>query len=161
LDWFDAHAHDRVPDVQASLNTIKPDLVLGADIVSRLSHVASRTFSPLTPCAQLYHPDLIAPFLATLNIALEATGSPEDGTAYVALTVRSADLLNSFLLALRASKSAVLVDQSTYGFRFSAEHNLSAEELLRFDRSCSLIFLEQSEGADQEVRIFKIIRHLG
>jgi hypothetical protein len=119
-------------------------------------------FSPLTPCgAQLYHPDLIAPFLATLKVALQATGSPEDGTAYVALTVRSADLLNSFLLALRGSKSAVLVDQSTYVFWFSAEHNLSAEELLRFDRGCSLLFLEQSEGVDQEVRIFKIIHHLG
>jgi len=109
----------------------------------------------------LYHPDLIAPFLATLNIALQAKGSSDDGTAYVALTVRSADLLNSFLHALRASKSAVLVDQSTYGFRFSAEHHLSAEELLCFDRGCSILFLEQSEGVDQEVRIFKIIRHLG
>jgi len=113
LDWFDALAQDRVPDVQASLKTIKPDLVLGADIVSDLSLVASRALSSLTPCAQLYHPDLIAPFLATLNIALQATGSPRKGTAYVALTVRSAELLNSFLLALRGSKSAVLVDQST------------------------------------------------
>jgi len=118
LDWFDALAPDRVPNVQASLNSIKPDLVLGADI--------------------LYHPDTIAPFLATLNIALQATRSPEGGTAYVALTVRSADLLNSFLLAL-------------------SDHNLSAEQLLRFDGGCSLSFLEQSEGVDQEVRIFKII----
>ena len=109
----------------------------------------------------MYHPDLIGPFLATLKIALQATGSSEDGIAYVALTVRSADLLNSFLLALRGSKAAVLVDQSTYVFWFSAEHNLSAEELLRFDSGYSLLFLEQSEGVDQEVRIFKIIHHLG
>ena len=44
LDWFDALAQDRVPEVRASLNAIKPDLVLGTDIVSHLSLAASRTF---------------------------------------------------------------------------------------------------------------------
>ncbi|KAI0304591.1 putative methyltransferase-domain-containing protein [Russula brevipes] len=86
LDWFDALAPDRVPSVQASLNKIKPDLVLGADI--------------------LYHPDMIAPFLATLNIALQASKSPAGGTAYVALTVRNADLLSAFLLAQCGSISS-------------------------------------------------------
>ena len=43
LDWFDALAQDRVPEVRASLNAIKPDLVLGADIVSH-SLTASQTF---------------------------------------------------------------------------------------------------------------------
>jgi hypothetical protein len=55
--------------------------------------------------AQLYHPDMIAPFVATLNIALRASKSPAGGTAYLALTVRNADLLSSFLLALCKSKS--------------------------------------------------------
>jgi hypothetical protein len=47
---------------------------------------------------------MIAPFLATLNIALQTSNFPAGGTAYLALTVRSADLLNSFLLALCKSK---------------------------------------------------------
>jgi hypothetical protein len=81
---------------------------------------------------------MIAPFLATLNIALRASKFPAGGTAYLALTVRSADLLNSFLLAL-------------------PDHNLSAEELPHFNRDSSLSFVEQSEGIDQEVRMFKII----
>ncbi|KAF8482058.1 putative methyltransferase-domain-containing protein [Russula ochroleuca] len=85
LDWFDALAQDGVPSIEATLNNMKPELVLGADI--------------------LYHPDMIAPFLATLNIALRASKFPAGGTAYLALTVRSADLLNSFLLALRGSTS--------------------------------------------------------
>src|SRR5258708_14050767 len=63
---------------------------------------------------------MIAPFLATLNIALRASkslASPAGGTAYLALTVRSADLLNSFLLALCGSTSfaMLVVDQVTYG----------------------------------------------
>jgi hypothetical protein len=57
--------------------------------------------------AQLYHPDTIAPFLTTLNIALQASKSPAGGTAYLALTVRNTDLLNSFLLALCKSISFV------------------------------------------------------
>jgi len=44
LDWFDALGQDRVPEVRAFLNSIKPDLVLGADIVSNISFVATRTF---------------------------------------------------------------------------------------------------------------------
>jgi hypothetical protein len=52
---------------------------------------------------------MIVPFLATLEIALQATRSPGGGTAYVALTIRSADLLDSFLLALCEFKSASLV----------------------------------------------------
>jgi hypothetical protein len=55
---------------------------------------------------------MIAPFLATLNIALQASKSPAGGTAYVALTVRSANLLSAFLLAQRGSiSSAQSVDQ--------------------------------------------------
>ena len=46
---------------------------------------------------------MVTPFLATLNIALRASRLPAGGTAYLALTVRSADLLNSFLLALGPS----------------------------------------------------------
>ncbi len=92
---------------------MKPDLVFGADIVSNLY------FWPLGPFssnirAQLYHPDMIVPFLATLNIALRASKSPIGGTAYLVLTVRSADLLNSFLLALCGSKSFTsLISRST------------------------------------------------
>ncbi|KAI0001730.1 putative methyltransferase-domain-containing protein [Russula vinacea] len=52
LDWFDALAQD-------ALNNMKPELVLGADI--------------------LYHPDMVAPFLATLNIALRASKHPTGG----------------------------------------------------------------------------------
>ncbi|KAI0281698.1 hypothetical protein BGY98DRAFT_196948 [Russula aff. rugulosa BPL654] len=96
---------------------MNPEFVLGADI--------------------LYHPDMIAPFLATLNIALQASKSPAGGTAYLALTVRNTDLLNSFLLAL-------------------SHRDLSVEELPQFKRDCSLSFVEQSEGVDQEVRIYKI-----
>ena len=48
---------------------------------------------------------MIAPFLATLNIALRASKLRAGGTAYLALTVRSADLLNLFLLALCEPKS--------------------------------------------------------
>jgi hypothetical protein len=51
---------------------------------------------------------MIAPFLATLNIALQASKSPAGGTAYLALTVRNADLLNSFLLALCKLKVKIL-----------------------------------------------------
>ena len=104
---------------------------------------------------------MIAPFLATLNIALQATRSPEGGTAYVALTVRSADLLNSFLLALCGSRSDKYCSSIDSRLRFPADHNLSAEQLLHFDGGCSLSFLEQSEGVDQEVRIFKIILDWG
>jgi len=118
LDWFDALTMDHVPDIQATWNNINPDLVLGADI--------------------LYHPDMISPFLATLNIALRASQLPCGGTAYLALTVRSADLLESFLHAL-------------------SDHDLSAEELPHFDSDCCLFFLGQSEGADQEVKVIKIV----
>jgi hypothetical protein len=97
---------------------------------------------------------MIAPFLATLDIALQASKSPTGGTAYLALTVRSAELLNSFLLALCKSKSfATPVDRSTY--LPSADRDLSVEEL-QFKRDCSLSFVEQTEGVDQEVRIYKI-----
>ncbi|KAH9982779.1 hypothetical protein BGW80DRAFT_1161662 [Lactifluus volemus] len=72
LDWFDALAEDQVPNIRSFLDGIKPDLVLGADI--------------------LYHPDMIAPFLSTLNIALQTPSSSASGTAYIALTVRNADL---------------------------------------------------------------------
>ena len=48
---------------------------------------------------------MITPFLAALNIALQASKSSVGGTAYLALTVRNADLLNLFLLALCESKS--------------------------------------------------------
>lgn len=51
---------------------------------------------------------MIAPFLVTLNIALQASKSPAGGTAYLALTVRSADLLDSFLLALCKSEVRIL-----------------------------------------------------
>jgi hypothetical protein len=36
LDWFDALAQDGLPTVEATLNKMKPELVLGADIVSKL-----------------------------------------------------------------------------------------------------------------------------
>ena len=52
------------------------------------------------PRSQLYHPDMIAPFLTTLNIALQASKVPSDGIAYLALTVRNVDLLNTFIFAL-------------------------------------------------------------
>lgn len=103
---------------------------------------------------------MIAPFLATLNIALQVSKSPEGGIAYLALTVRNADLLNSFLLALRGSKVLrlhLLINQLM--FRCSADHNLSAEELPHFDRDCSFSFSEQFEGVNQPVRIFKVILH--
>jgi hypothetical protein len=57
---------------------------------------------------------MVTPFLATLNIALRASRLPAGGTAYLALTVRSVDLLNSFLRALGGSKSfAPFVGRST------------------------------------------------
>ncbi|KAI9454826.1 hypothetical protein F5148DRAFT_1378176 [Russula earlei] len=120
MDWFDALEKDDVPNVQAYLNIIAPDLVLGTDI--------------------LYHPDMISPFLATLDIALRASRSPGGGIAYLALTVRNADLLDSFLLAI-------------------SDHNLSAEELRYFDHDFRSCFLEPSEGVDEEVKIFKIALH--
>ena len=43
---------------------------------------------------------MIAPFLATLNIALHASKVPEGGIAYLALTVRNVELLNTFIFAL-------------------------------------------------------------
>jgi hypothetical protein len=43
---------------------------------------------------------MIAPFLATLNIALHASKVPAGGIAYLALTVRNADLMNAFIAAL-------------------------------------------------------------
>ena len=104
LDWFDALAQDGIPNVEATLSNMKPELVLGADIVSKFLFCCS-DLSQRHTCAQLYHPDMIAPFLATLNIALRASKLRAGGTAYLALTVRSADLLNLFLLALCEPKS--------------------------------------------------------
>jgi len=118
LDWFDALAGDRVPDLLAFMDNVGPDLILGADI--------------------LYHPDVIAPFLATLNIALRASKSQAGGIAYLALTVRNVDLLNTFIFAL-------------------ANHNLSAEELPTINPDSDASFVVQSEGADQEVRVLKIV----
>jgi hypothetical protein len=43
---------------------------------------------------------MIAPFLATLNIALHASKVPAGGMAYLALTVRNVDLINTFISAL-------------------------------------------------------------
>lgn len=120
LDWFDTLAGDRVRDLVAFMDNVGPDLILGADI--------------------LYHPDMVAPFLTTLNIALHASKSPAGGIAYLALTVRNADLLNTFLFAL-------------------ANHNLSAEELLIINTDSSVSFVVQSEGADPEVRVLKIVLH--
>ncbi|KAI9444909.1 hypothetical protein H4582DRAFT_2108691 [Lactarius indigo] len=88
LDWSDALAGNRVRDLVAFMDNIGPDLILGADIVSELAPV------------MLYHPDTITPFLTTLNIALHASKSPAGGIAYLALTVRNVDLLNTFILAL-------------------------------------------------------------
>ena len=51
LDWFDAMVQARVPDVQASLNSIKPDLVLGADIVSNSLLVKCGAHDQMIPCA--------------------------------------------------------------------------------------------------------------
>ncbi|KAI9460476.1 hypothetical protein BJY52DRAFT_1168427, partial [Lactarius psammicola] len=118
LDWFDALAEDRVRDLVAFMDNVGPDLILGADI--------------------LYHPDTIAPFLTTLNIALHAAKSPAGGIAYLALTVRNVDLLNTFFLTL-------------------ANHNLSAEELPTINPDSSVSFVVQSEGTEQEVRILKIV----
>ncbi|KAH9178828.1 hypothetical protein EDB89DRAFT_1812582, partial [Lactarius sanguifluus] len=80
LGWSDALAEDRVRDLNTFMDNVGPDLVLGADT--------------------LYHPDMIAPFLTTLNIALRASKSPAGGVAYLALTVRNVDLLNTFIFAL-------------------------------------------------------------
>jgi len=118
LDWFDALAEDRVRDLVAYMDNVGPDLILGADI--------------------LYHPDMIAPFLATLNIALHASKVPAGGIAYLALTVRNVDLTNAFVFAL-------------------ANHNLSAEELTTIAPESDVSFVVQSEGANQEVRVFKIV----
>jgi hypothetical protein len=38
-----------------------------------------------------------------------------------------------------------------------ANHNLSAEELLAVNAESGISFVVQSEGADQEVRVFKIV----
>jgi len=118
LDWFDALAGDRIRDLVVFMDNVGPDLILGADV--------------------LYHPDIIAPFLTTLNIALHASKSPAGGIAYLALPVRNVDLLNTFIFAL-------------------ANHNLSAEELPTINPDSSVSFVVQSEGADQEVRLFKIV----
>jgi hypothetical protein len=42
LDWFDALAQDGVPSIEATLNNMKPELVLGADIVSNLFLLVAR-----------------------------------------------------------------------------------------------------------------------
>jgi hypothetical protein len=52
---------------------------------------------------------MIAPFLSTLNIALQTSTSPVGGTAYLALTVRSPDLLDSFLAALSGQTPLILL----------------------------------------------------
>ncbi|KAH9081768.1 hypothetical protein EDB83DRAFT_2334711 [Lactarius deliciosus] len=118
LGWSDALAEDRVRDLDSFMDNVGPDLVLGADT--------------------LYHPDMIAPFLTTLNIALHASKSPAGGVAYLALTVRNVDLLNTFIFAL-------------------ANHNLSAEELPDINTDNNISFVAQSEGTDQEVRVFKVV----
>ena len=82
------------------MDSVGPDLILGADIVSDLASPVVHPSSHALPRAQLYHPDMIAPFLSTLNIALHASKSQAGGIAYLALTVRNVDLLNTFILAL-------------------------------------------------------------
>jgi hypothetical protein len=99
---------------------------------------------------------MIAPFLSTLSIALQTSTSPAGGAAYLALTVRSADLLNSFLVALSGQSPLILL-QVNLRFGSLADHNLSAEEVSPFDLDGSVSFLEQSEGVDQEVKVLKIV----
>jgi hypothetical protein len=43
LDWFDALAQDGIIKIGAALNDMKPELVLGADIVSNLFLLIART----------------------------------------------------------------------------------------------------------------------
>jgi hypothetical protein len=100
LDWFDSLAGDRVRDLIAFMDNVGPDLILGADIVSDVAPVVVQRSSHVLPRAQLYHPDMIAPFLTTLNIALHASKSPAGGIAYLALTVRNIDLFNTFIFTL-------------------------------------------------------------
>jgi hypothetical protein len=42
LDWFDALVQDGITKVGATLNNMKPELVLGADIVSNLFLLAAQ-----------------------------------------------------------------------------------------------------------------------
>ena len=82
------------------MDNVGPDLILGADIVSDLAPVVVDPLLYVLPRPQLYYPDMIAPFLTTLNIALHASKSPAGGIAYLALAVRNVDLLNTFICAL-------------------------------------------------------------
>ncbi|KAI0274959.1 hypothetical protein BC834DRAFT_23420 [Gloeopeniophorella convolvens] len=117
LDWSDALEADRVNGLRTFLGDAGPDLILGADI--------------------LYHPDMIGPFLATLSLSLQASTPQRTAEAYLALTVRNADLLDLFLSTLE-------------------EHSLLAEEL-SLGPEIGTQFLELSEGSDQAVKIFKIV----
>ena len=94
------------------MDNVGPDLVLGADIVSDLVSVVAHPL--LMRClTQLYHPDMIAPFLATLNIALHASKAPAGGIAYLALTVRNVELLSTFLFALGGRWPFLLIKHFT------------------------------------------------
>lgn len=51
MDWFDALAQDGVTKVQATLETMKPEFVLGADIVSSLLRLIARALLKRHPRA--------------------------------------------------------------------------------------------------------------
>ena len=52
---------------------------------------------------------MIGPFLSTLSIALQTSTSPAGGIAFLALTVRSADLLSLFLFSLSGRGPVMLL----------------------------------------------------
>ena len=103
---------------------------------------------------------MIGPFLSTLSIALQTSTSPAGGIAFLALTVRTADLLSLFLFSLSGRGPVMLLQAYLRFWSLLANHNLSAEEVSPCDPDG---FLEQSEGIDLEVRMFKIknILHSG
>ncbi|KZV74104.1 hypothetical protein PENSPDRAFT_749600 [Peniophora sp. CONT] len=114
LDWMDALESTRLTSLRSFLDEVSPDIVLGADV--------------------LYHPDIIPALVATLK---EALNRKPTSVAYLAITVRNPDLLQTLLTEV-------------------VGRGLVFEELVA-ELGANNDFLENYEGIDQKVALLKIV----
>jgi hypothetical protein len=96
LDWMDALDDNRSLILNTFLETLAPDVIIGADVVS-ISRLNINNIITLKRIFQLYHPDIVPALLATIVAALKLR--PSSTAAYLALTLRNPDLFHLFLSA--------------------------------------------------------------
>jgi len=92
LDWTDSLDPIGIASVHDLLEEASPDVILGADVVSKPGPVVAGL---LTCREQVYDPSIIPPLIETLRLALEN----QDRTALIALTERNQDTLAQFIQA--------------------------------------------------------------